>query len=108
MAVTGCSTWLRDEENGWKVEKCDKYPLVAYRRMRALTYQILCPKTTQLIVAPSGAININLAHTVAIPHPSRAVQFVDAPASKFTPCEHDPHIGESVVVYGNHVAAAGR
>ena len=76
--------------------------------MRALTYQILCSKTTQLIIAPSSAIDINLAHTVAIPPPSRAVQFMDAPASKFTPFEHDPHIGGSVVAYGDHVAAAGR
>jgi hypothetical protein len=61
-----------------------------------------------LVVAPPSAININLAHVVAIPYPSRAVQFVDAPSSKFTPFEHDPHVGWSVVACGGHVAAAGR
>jgi len=30
-----------------------------------------------------GATDINLAQAVATPHPSRVVQFMDAPSSKF-------------------------
>jgi hypothetical protein len=69
---------------------------------------VLANESFSLLNPSPGVIDINLAHVVTIPYPSRAVQFVDAPSSKFTPpFEHDPHVDGSVVACGGHVAAAG-
>ena len=61
---------------------------------------------TLFVVAPLGAIDTNLAHAVAIPHPSRPARFVDSLSSKFMPFEPDAHVGGSAIACGGHAMAA--